>query len=498
MHPAPARPAICPTNVAKRLALLALLLTLAALAALPAARPADAGSESSLPLTPGGQFIFWSLPDTTAAQVFSTVKIAWLFDNNSVTWTSFVPALGLVDFPLTPGAVLWIVSDSAQTISLGPSSDDAPPTLTLSNEALDFADNVVATVGEDQAIIALILALERGYSLEQLEAGAANGELNADGIIVGSDPDGPPLGIFEIPAASVLLQARTTNPLVTAGNDLIPASAGVDLFQNLVKPAFEEQQEPDDGAPHVQRVLEILASLIELRNSGYTVEQIVTEAVLVGSISVVPGEDTNCAGLRDSEGEIVLPQGSDLVSKCQRAIINRANSEAPIKTDEQIDKLKLDELLELSERIQDRGTVSASSTFMNDEENYGANLAFDGSEQTSWFSSGPGPDGTSVFTWTATQDLDILWVSVVSNRLHAEAEFRSGFGFAELEVRLLDAGGIPVASQTVEAIGGQVGFPSIAFPRSPTARTVQLVFRGHENPTCGGFAELRIQGFVPE
>ena len=51
-----------------------------------------------------------------------------------MSWTSFVPALGVVNFALADGAVLWIVSEGAQTIAVGgssPPASDQPITGTL-------------------------------------------------------------------------------------------------------------------------------------------------------------------------------------------------------------------------------------------------------------------------------------------------------------------------------------------------------------------------------
>ena len=73
-------------------------------------------STRELALRAGGQFVFWSSGDATASAVFGDVKIAWLFDENAIVWTSFIPALGMVDFALVDGSVLWVVSDTAQTI----------------------------------------------------------------------------------------------------------------------------------------------------------------------------------------------------------------------------------------------------------------------------------------------------------------------------------------------------------------------------------------------
>ena len=79
-------------------------------------------------LTPvaGGQFVLWRYADSTAAVVFGTLKIAWLFNAGSVMWTSFVLDLGVTDFAPTDGAVLWLVTFEATEIPLHGSV--SPPT----------------------------------------------------------------------------------------------------------------------------------------------------------------------------------------------------------------------------------------------------------------------------------------------------------------------------------------------------------------------------------
>ncbi len=71
-----------------------------------------------LSLNAGGQFLFWAFGAAQAADVFGTVKIAWLFDSTTINWTSFIPVLGITNFALSEGAVLWIVTDAALEIVL--------------------------------------------------------------------------------------------------------------------------------------------------------------------------------------------------------------------------------------------------------------------------------------------------------------------------------------------------------------------------------------------
>ncbi len=72
----------------------------------------------TLTLNAGGQFVFWQFGPANAADVFTGVKIAWLFNATAVSWLSFIPALGITNFALADGDVLWVVSDTAQEIEV--------------------------------------------------------------------------------------------------------------------------------------------------------------------------------------------------------------------------------------------------------------------------------------------------------------------------------------------------------------------------------------------
>ena len=65
---------------------------------------------ATLALVAGGQFVQWSFGEGSAAAVFGSLKIAWLFNRDAVNWTSFVPQLCISDFALVDGAVLWLVA----------------------------------------------------------------------------------------------------------------------------------------------------------------------------------------------------------------------------------------------------------------------------------------------------------------------------------------------------------------------------------------------------
>ena len=67
--------------------------------------------------------------------------------------------------------------------------------------------------------------------------------------------------------------------------------------------------------------------------------------------------------------------------------------------------------------------------------------------------------------------------------------FRSGVGFAAIQVLLLDAGNNVVVTRTGSGFGDSFVFDD-------DARAVQLIFSGHEDPNCGGFSELDVFGYA--
>lgn len=137
------------------------------------------------------------------------------------------------------------------------------------------------------------------------------------------------------------------------------------------------------------------------------------------------------------------------------------------------------------------GTVVASSTFGDDE--FPAALGIDGDPATSWFSAGPGPDTAPAnFAWTLEDPRCLSTLVLTGNGAHANPDFRELFGFEALTVRVFlgeeavfesdeSLRGTPDPTVTVE-LGDVVG------------DRVELELSGHEDPVCGGFAELQITG----
>lgn len=131
------------------------------------------------------------------------------------------------------------------------------------------------------------------------------------------------------------------------------------------------------------------------------------------------------------------------------------------------------------------GASEASSTFQG----FPANLAVDGDVTTSWFSSGPGSQGApSLYTWSAPQDERIEEITIIGNAANSTPEFRTGFGFESAIVTVLDANGQAVYEEDVSLAG--TPDPDVSVRPGVVGRSVRLVLSGHEDPECGGFAEL--------
>ena len=77
-----------------------------------------APSGEVLALNTGGQFVFADFSGSVATIFGSNVRIVWRFNPDTVTWTSYVPQLGVENYMIAEGDVLWVVSDSGDDIPL--------------------------------------------------------------------------------------------------------------------------------------------------------------------------------------------------------------------------------------------------------------------------------------------------------------------------------------------------------------------------------------------
>lgn len=145
--------------------------------------------------------------------------------------------------------------------------------------------------------------------------------------------------------------------------------------------------------------------------------------------------------------------------------------------------------------ITQNGEVLASSVFDSLlGPAYEADLSIDGDVATSWFSAGPSKDGVeSTFEWYTQFDHCIDGIAIVSNSMHANTDFREGFGFEAATVEIVDQSGSVVFEEDLDLSG--TPDPDIVLDTGGAlGNQVRIRFREHESEDCGGFAELAIDG----
>lgn len=149
------------------------------------------------------------------------------------------------------------------------------------------ANALVADLGEVEAVAAVLLALERGYELEQLLAAAAASTLEPDGVVVDEagaavEPAGEPLGVIDleraVPAGTAFL-ARAGRAAGRPDETLLEAA-------RRAIAGWEADGRRLDGADQVQRGGGyVLLLILNLRLKGYSEEQIL-EALLFGKTGI--------------------------------------------------------------------------------------------------------------------------------------------------------------------------------------------------------------------
>jgi serine/threonine protein kinase len=138
--------------------------------------------------------------------------------------------------------------------------------------------------------------------------------------------------------------------------------------------------------------------------------------------------------------------------------------------------------------IASEGSVEASSIY---DATFPASLAVDGDLSTSWFSAGSiKGDNNPSYVWTGVQDDFIASIELISNREHRVVDFRTGYGFGEVTVQVLDAQGNVVFEESASLDG--TPDPDIRVFPNVVGRSIRFLFTGGEAPDCGGFGELKI------
>jgi hypothetical protein len=136
------------------------------------------------------------------------------------------------------------------------------------------------------------------------------------------------------------------------------------------------------------------------------------------------------------------------------------------------------------------GAVGANSV----DPNFPVGLAVDLDSTTSWFSIGPHSRSTVTdYTWSVDGPVEIGAVVIVGNAENATTAFRTGFGFARVDVEVL-FGDVVVATSTLTLDGTPDPDVYAEFPAGTMGDTVRLRFSGHESLDCGGIGEILVLG----
>ena len=78
--------------------------------------PPPASPDVRLALRAGGQFLQADFQTTAAALFGRDVTIAWKFLGVEAGWVAYNPVMGVANFAIVPGDVLWVVSPIDQTL----------------------------------------------------------------------------------------------------------------------------------------------------------------------------------------------------------------------------------------------------------------------------------------------------------------------------------------------------------------------------------------------
>jgi hypothetical protein len=136
------------------------------------------------------------------------------------------------------------------------------------------------------------------------------------------------------------------------------------------------------------------------------------------------------------------------------------------------------------------GAVGADSV----DPNFPVGLAVDLDSTTSWFSIGPHSTTTITdYTWSVDGPVEIGAIVIVGNSENATTAFRTGFGFARVDVEVL-FGDVVVATSTLALDGTPDPDVYAEFAAGTVGDTVRLRFSGHESLDCGGIAEILVLG----
>jgi len=197
---------------------------------------------------------------------------------------------------------------SDSTARTSTEQDDATTDASFGEAVETVVDEIVAAHGEDGGFDAVVWALERGYSADQVLAAAGEQRLNSDGSIADSaegtePPGGPPLGLILLPEPDV--QSLGIN-----------AVQAIHLGGSTNRALFKDQLPIDDiDLDRAKGVA--LGNIISAMRIGYSPQQVVEYVVEGGTLHTqffadasqdISPIDLDCSFLRDSANHIVVPE----------------------------------------------------------------------------------------------------------------------------------------------------------------------------------------------
>lgn len=195
---------------------------------------------------------------------------------------------------------------------------DASETL----DSVEVAEAIAAKLGAEAGFAAVVLALDAGYSLQQIVDAGLEGTLQASGVIEGVSPESPPFGLIEArvenSGALVVTGTGVSGAALAIAGDIADRLAqadepgiSIDDFRERLTVSTESVLEREE---RLKTPLFFISIVLELAAVGYSIPQIV-EAVVSGG-SPWPGEapelfssaGTPCWALRSSDGTVVKPE----------------------------------------------------------------------------------------------------------------------------------------------------------------------------------------------
>ena len=247
---------------------------------------------------------------------------------------SLIVAVGLV-LSACGGSVADTDPGTAELVATPEPSALAAYDAVIDPAAMDTAHVVVDRLGPDAAFAAVVLALERGYTTEQVIAAAAS--IEPHGAIPTVDPENDQAVIFFAWSGGALRGAQ----VLAAGVFAAGESVTPDEFLEAMRGRFEPTDFLTDQ-PTVEETLLLesemtelfIAGILALVDVGYSLEQVVEGIVFgelrwgVGRVESNVRDRYACSVLANEAGELIMPKRSAPAhvrdsERCREAIDNR-------------------------------------------------------------------------------------------------------------------------------------------------------------------------------